>query len=299
VTFNDSIVEAVTEYHQISGGGVGKLRKFDRLARFGTFVLVAGVFILLSLDFPNDGTAIYLPVLFLILWIVMPLFMRMQKKRTDERAAGIIQSLALKSGGKYFKNGFGVWVQEKGALFKQGYENYLDGVEVESSVEGRRRFMFYKYTTGDKSRVTHHYFLYGVRAADTFPHMYLNYRKNSFLMNLGEFLSLPAEFEKEYSLSIAPGYHVEALSVFTPDILALLLDLPYKCDVEIVDGEMLFIIESAYNIIDGDHMKLEQELKGIESIIGMLRPKIERTSWAPIGDKPHHIGAIDILHTFK
>lgn len=287
-TFNDHIVEATS-------GGVN-IDPSRRSVFLNVTGLVLALFFfsipLLQGDSITTPTPHFMYVVLGVFIVVSAIYHRRQHKIIRGRVESIMQRLAESTGGTYFKKSAIDSLQEKAAIFHQGYPEYLMGAEAE--LDGKRRFMFYRYAVGDNDKKVFNYFIYSIDSGDHFPHMYLNYRKNKFHMELGELLQTSAEFDNNFRITIAPGYHIEALSIFTPDVLALLLDMPYKCDVEIVEGEMLFIIEAVPTVLQGDKDKLRKELDHIEKIHALLASKIERTKWAPIGDRPHHIG----IHSF-
>jgi len=126
------------------------------------------------------------------------------------------------------------------------------------------------------------YLVIGFKFLGNFPHLYLNYKKNKYNLSIGSHLSLPTEFEKEFILSIPKGYQIEALDIFTPDILDAILRLGIKCDVELVKGEILFFIEDATLL--KDFSKIENKIQATKEIARLLAPKLNRFKFSPIGN---------------
>lgn len=174
---------------------------------------------------------------------------------------------------------------EKAAIFRQGHSRKIKKVIRFKDGDKIFRFFEYHFSTGyGKSKINYSYHIFGMGGSGIVPHMYLNHHKSGYSLFLGKKLSLPSLFEKQFTLSIPEGYHLEALQVFTPDILASILDLPIKCDIEFVDGEMLFLLDGMNNIFN-DFEKLQRLVEGAENIIVLLKPKLENLRWAPVGDK--------------
>ncbi|MEN9621350.1 MAG: hypothetical protein RL499_1543 [Actinomycetota bacterium] len=106
----------------------------------------------------------------------------------------------------------------------------------------------YRYTTGSgKSRTTHHWGFLALQLDRTLPHMVLDSRANNGLLggtNLPavfgreQVLSLEGDFNEHFTLYCPVEYERDALYVFTPDLMALLIDEAAPFDVEIVDRWM-------------------------------------------------------------
>jgi len=134
-----------------------------------------------------------------------------------------------------------------GAIFGQG-----DGRRVTnrlSSAEGRFLDIGnYTYSTGSgKNRTTHRWGFMALHLDRRLPHMVLDATSNNGLFggtNLpatfarDQRLSLEGDFDKHFALYAPRQYERDALYVFTPDLMALLIDNAAPFDVEIVDDWM-------------------------------------------------------------
>ena len=106
----------------------------------------------------------------------------------------------------------------------------------------------YRYTTGSgKEKQTHSWGYLALRLERKLPHMVLDARSNNGLLggsNLptsfrrDQRLSLEGDFDKYFTLYCPREYERDALYVFTPDLMALLIDESAAFDVEIVDDWM-------------------------------------------------------------
>lgn len=106
----------------------------------------------------------------------------------------------------------------------------------------------YRYTTGSgKNKSTHHWSFLALRLPRRLPHMLLDAKGNNsiFGSNLpvafgrDQRLSLEGDFDEHFTLYCPREYETDALYVFTPDLMALLIDEAANRDVEIVDDWML------------------------------------------------------------
>ncbi len=77
------------------------------------------------------------------------------------------------------------------------------------------------------------------------PHIVLENRRSKVLRTTGERilrgqrLRLEGDFDRTFSLYCPAGYERDALYIFTPDLMAVLLDLAGDCEVELIDGFLL------------------------------------------------------------
>ncbi len=111
----------------------------------------------------------------------------------------------------------------------------------------------YTYVTGSgKSRTTHRWGFLAMHLDRALPHMLLDARANNGLFgstNLpavfrkDQVLSLEGDFDRYFTLYCPKQYERDALYVFTPDLMALLIDEAAPFDVEIVD-QWLFVFSA-------------------------------------------------------
>jgi hypothetical protein len=105
----------------------------------------------------------------------------------------------------------------------------------------------YQYTTGSgKSRSTHYWGFLALHLDRQLPNMVLDSKENNTLFGSDlpitfrrdQILSLEGDFDKHFTLYCPQEYEQDALYVFTPDLMALLIDDAGSYDVEIVDDWM-------------------------------------------------------------
>ena len=106
----------------------------------------------------------------------------------------------------------------------------------------------YQYTTGsDKERQVHRWGYIAIKLDRAVPHMVLDAKSNNSLFgfsnlpatfNRKQVLSLEGDFDRHFTLYCPNEYERDALYVFTPDLMALLIDESGHLDVEIIDDWM-------------------------------------------------------------
>lgn len=105
------------------------------------------------------------------------------------------------------------------------------------------------------------------------PHMVLDSKTNEELQGYTKIpemfgniapLSLEGDFNKYFSLYVQDAHRLEALSIFTPDVMAALVDYGKIYDVEIVDDTL--ILYTGENIDFNSPESLQQILLAIEKI---------------------------------
>ena len=104
----------------------------------------------------------------------------------------------------------------------------------------------YEYSTGSgKSRTTHHWGFLAMNLDRNLPNIVLDSKANNGLFgstnlpasfNKNQVLSLEGDFDKYFTLYCPKEYEQDALYIFTPDLMALLIDDASPFDVEIVDN---------------------------------------------------------------
>lgn len=136
---------------------------------------------------------------------------------------------------------------EQGILFSQTRGSSWTDIIAEPS--GAYEIGKYAYVTGSgKHQTTHNWVYARVRLDRALPHMVLDAEVNNFFT----FSNLPMTFKKDQTLSLegnfneiftlyAPKtYERDALYIFTPDLMALLLDEVAEFDAEIIDNQLYF-----------------------------------------------------------
>ena len=173
--------------------------------------------------------------------------------------------------------------QEQGIMFRQGHSRNISHC-IEGVIDERNfRIFNYNFSIGSgKHRKIYFYTVFAFKFNGAFPHIYLNNKTNSYSIKIGESIPLPTEFEKSFSLSAPKEYEIEALEIFTPDVLASLLDNKFGHDVEFVNQEMLIFF---YGQIS-DPEQLEREFKRALDLEDLLDEKLDRFKFEQIGDMP-------------
>jgi hypothetical protein len=102
----------------------------------------------------------------------------------------------------------------------------------------------YVYTTGSgKNRTTHDWSFLAVRLDRRMPNIVLDSRTNNGILGSNlpvalardQVLHLEGDFDRYFTLYCPTDYATDALYVFTPDLVALLIDEAAPFDVELVD----------------------------------------------------------------
>jgi hypothetical protein len=135
-----------------------------------------------------------------------------------------------------------------GTLFLLGNNKTMRSVVSGSYLNCPISLFDYSYTTGSgKSRQVHPYTVFQLQFDTEMPDLLMEKKESifnsEFIGNLPEHITLEGDFNKYFSLSIKKGYEVEALEIFTPDVMA---ELEAKCkglSLEIVNSH-LFIYDN-------------------------------------------------------
>lgn len=143
-----------------------------------------------------------------------------------------------------------------GMIFQQGHSRFASNIIYVPASESFASFEMgdYQYTTGSgKEKQTHDWFYLSIEMDRQLPHMVLDSRANNvrffgkdLMTNLPEsfskdqVLSLEGDFNTYFTLYAPKEYERDALYVFTPDLMALLMDKSAQFDAEIIDNKLYF-----------------------------------------------------------
>ncbi|WP_111720804.1 hypothetical protein [Homoserinimonas sp. OAct 916] len=148
--------------------------------------------------------------------------------------------------------------QYPGSIF--GYGN--DRVAYDRLQAASGRFLDignYRFSTGSgDDKVTRLWGFMALRLDRRLPHMMLDARSNNALFGSNlpvsfskdQVLSLEGDFDRHFTLYCPRDYQRDALYIFTPDLMALLIDNAGAFDVEIVDDWMFVYSSTPFDMID-------------------------------------------------
>ena len=119
----------------------------------------------------------------------------------------------------------------------------------------------FQYSTGSgKSRSTHNWGYLALRLDRQLPNMVLDSKENNTLFGSDlpitfrrdQILPLEGDFDQHFTLYCPEEYEQDALYVFTPDLMALLVDEAGSFDVEIVDDWMFIYSPHQFPALNAD-----------------------------------------------
>lgn len=134
-----------------------------------------------------------------------------------------------------------------GVIFGQGHNRRITDAVIVPTDGPAIEIGNYLYVTGNgKNSQTHTFGYMKLRLPRRLPHMLLDATSNnaSIFSNLPSIfaaeqrLSLEGDFDTHFKLYAPKQYERDALYVFTPDVMQLLIDQARQYDIEIVDDEL-------------------------------------------------------------
>lgn len=235
------------------------------------FVLSSPILIMSAIDQVRANGAIGLISLlpFVVIFAVLGYFLL--KHLYDRKKQAMYFKFAQRSGLEYFSG-----VQKPlppGMIFDEGYDRQVeqgfvmpDGLQIAN----------YQYTTGSgKNRSVHRWGYMMLELPRRLPHMVLDAKKNNIFgsrwSNLPDYfdkeqvLKLEGNFNNSYTLFAPQQYERDALTVFTPDVMAALIDANAEYDVELVDDKLILYSSKRFNLKDSANW---QKLLTIADVIG-------------------------------
>lgn len=154
----------------------------------------------------------------------------------------------------------------------------------------------YRYVTGSGKNSQTHYFGYiRMSLPRKLPHMVLDAKTNNFLgiSNLPQMfsrqqrLSLEGDFDKYFTLYAPQQYETDALYVFTPDVMATLIDDGQKYDLEVIDDKLYIYSSRKFNLSDAATIK--KLLNMAQSIAGQLHEQTDYYADERVNDRAANI----------
>jgi len=174
---------------------------------------------------------------------------------------------------------------ESALMFKQGHSQSITN-EINGTINNRNfRIFSYNFSVGyGKSRRTYLYTVFCFKHNGSFPHIYLNSLYNEWDAYPGEKIPLPKDFEDKFSLHTPRKYEIEALEIFTPDILMNLIDNDFHYDVEFVNQEILIFTAGQIN----NFKDLEKNFNKSLELNDLFSKKLDNFKFEKIGDMPNN-----------
>lgn len=178
--------------------------------------------------------------------------------------------------------------KELAVMLKQGDRRYARHLLLKNNLDGYPTRIFnYVFTVqAGKTSMPFYYTVFGFTFKGSFPHIYLDRNRSGNVSAVtGERIPLPSAFEEKFKLYAPREYEIEALQIFTPDILNDLLEIDFKHDVEFVNQELLVFIDGETNSLE----KFNKEFEAAKKIRDLLSPTLNSIKFSPIGDRPYYL----------
>ncbi len=139
----------------------------------------------------------------------------------------------------------------------------------------------YEYTTGSGKNSQRHDWIYIRMKMDrNLPHIVLDARVNNhrvfgvdagtnlpFSFTKDQILQLEGDFNRYFTLYAPKEYEDDAMYVFAPDVMAMLIDESSQFDAEIVDNEAYFYLQMKPGM-SLDNPEFMQRIIGIVTVLG-------------------------------
>jgi hypothetical protein len=176
--------------------------------------------------------------------------------------------------------------EEKALLFKTGHSKIAShGINGNYNYQPFHIFE-YSYTIGQgKNKQIFSFTVFEIKFTGTFPHLYLDtkhdfYSNMSLLFSSAVRIPLPRDFEKKFELYAPKEYEIEALEIFTPNVLTHLINSGWNHDMEFIDGELVIYKQVKFK----NFVELDTELNRIKKFIDIMSPQLNKFKLTPIGD---------------
>ena len=160
----------------------------------------------------------------------------------EEILAKFYQQFAAANG--YAYKAYDYNFRAEGALFAEGKDRQYSNIICGRFKEHPMLIFTYRYSTGSgKNKRTYHYTVFEIDYDRVLPKMFLRSDKSSWHMvkpdfNAGRRLKLDQNFDDKFDLFCEEKFEIEALQVFTPDIMHKLMTDWHKLSLEFVNDKI-------------------------------------------------------------
>lgn len=179
-----------------------------------------------------------------------------------------------------------------GLLFETGHSQQFVDLLVTESHQAAELGNF-QYTIGHgRGRQVHVRGFIRILLDRHLPHMVLDAKANNLFGRVSNLssgfgrdqrLSLEGDFDKHFSLYAPAEYKTDALYIFTPDVMASLIDAAHSYDCEIIDNSLYLYSGASINLADIEQIK---ELFTIaEKLHNQVNKQAQRYADERVGDR--------------
>jgi len=225
----------------------------------------------------------------IILFLPLLLFGIWWAKLKDKVHGAFMRQFAERNGFQYSAKGD--YSNARGLVFAFGNKNSKELTnEITGPVDDYPIKISNYSATTSSGKNSHDYFftLFEVSGQNDLPQLFLNSKKAAFMsgpdslleLDKDSILKLEGDFNKYFDLYVPPQYEQEALEIFTPDVMAELIDTSQKYDLEIV-GRQVRIIASTYIY---NAAELEAMFLHARHLIDLLDKALSKFSFQVIGN---------------
>ena len=179
------------------------------------------------------------------------------------------QQIAELNGYSYEPKGY---LDVKGHIFRIGDSRKFEDIISGQFEDHPLKIFAYKFTTGSgKQRSEHKLSICELTFPTKMPNIILN-AHNFSSYSLYDFglrkLSLEGDFNEHFTLYVTPGHEIEALQIFTPDIMQDFLEKSKNYDVEFTDDRLY--------ILSPNSLRTRNEIASLFSFAHHLISKLKK-----------------------
>jgi hypothetical protein len=159
------------------------------------------------------------------------------------------------------------------------------------------RLASYQYTVGSgRNSRTYKFDFTSIKLPRKVPHLVLNFKGNSINPNTYDYhvqkLKLEGDFSKHFDLYAPPDYQIDALQIFTPDVMDALMNFGKDCDFELVNDE-LYVYQPDIGKLFDSADKLRESLAAVSKVAAQFGKQVTTYSDTRAGNVSSGLVAAD------
>lgn len=193
----------------------------------------------------------------------------------------LMARFAEANGIKYYKGP--LQAPRDGMIFNEGHAQRFSTL-FELTGKSVSEIGNFEYTTGSgRSQEVHRYEYIRMKLPRNLPNIILDSRSNNGVLGLARLpvyletaqeLELEGDFNKYFKLYAPTGYATDALYIFTPDVMQLMIAATAKYDSEIIDDNLYMFTKGAFNF--HNNTKIEELMNIADLIHSKLTSQTQR-----------------------
>lgn len=190
---------------------------------------------------------------------------------------------------------FKFFMENKSIMLNEGddrsFEHIITFKNTNNALLKIFSYNIFKKEPGNKGGKNYNYWVFNFRYKGKLPHIFLDYLHDGFSVDqiLPKRISLSEELDQKFNIFAPEKYEIEALEIFSTDILNFILEANLNLNIEIVDGDMFFFIRNKQMFNRKDLVSLQEIYNNADKLFGLMRERMDRMQLSKVGNLSEYL----------